>query len=282
MKEVDSPITLTQWLRGQYPDTSHKEIKQWLQWGQISVNGQTVTNGGLLLTVGDRVARQLSQVTKTRRTPLPFPIIYQDSALIVIDKPPNLLSIATAGERHRTAYRMLNDWLSEASQRAVFIVHRLDRDTSGLLVFARDEASKENLQTQFRNRQAIRRYTAVVEGKMPIGEGTLTHYLRENEQHHVFVSDREGEGKLAQMQYQVRRSGNKYSELEITLETGRHNQIRAQLAAIGHPIAGDRLARSNPLKRLVLHAHYLAILNPRTNQLQEFHSPIPPTFRKLN
>src|SRR5262249_2593592 len=152
---------------------------------------------------------------------------------VVIDKPPHLLTIANAGERHRTAYRLLNDSLAEGSKRAIFIVHRLDRETSGLLVFARDEAAKQNLQEQFRNRQAVRRYTALVEGKMPDIKGTLTHYLQENDQHQVFVSNRAGEGKLAELHYQVLRAGKQYSELEITLETGRHGQIRAQLAAIG-------------------------------------------------
>jgi 23S rRNA pseudouridine1911/1915/1917 synthase len=281
MKEVESTTTLTQWLREQYPDCSHKEIKHWLQWGQISVNGQTVTNGGMQLSIGDRVVRQRQQPIKTK-TALPFQIIYQDGSLVVIDKPPNLLTIANASERYRTAYRLLNDQLAEASEHAIFIVHRLDRDTSGLLVFARDEDAKQNLQAQFRNRQAVRRYTAVVEGKMPVSQGTLTHYLIENEQHQVFVSNRSGEGKLAVLHYRVQRAGRQYSELEITLETGRHSQIRAQLATFGHPIAGDRSARSNPLKRLALHAHYLAIRHPHSNQLQEFQSPIPFAFRKLS
>src|SRR5207253_10262425 len=130
------------------------------------------------------------------RTVLPFPIIYQDSALVVIDKPPHLLTIATAGERYRTAYRLLNEWLAEASEHTIFIVHRLDRETSGLLLFARDERAKQNLQAQFRDRKAIRRYTVLVEGKMAVLQGTLTHYLRENEQHQVFVSNRAEEGKL--------------------------------------------------------------------------------------
>src|SRR5262245_22893940 len=112
MKEVEAPTTLTQWLREQFPDSSHKEIKQWLQWGQISVNGQAVTNGGLQLAPGDSVTRQRTQTGKSR-SPLPLPIIYQDSEMVVIDKPPHLLTIANAGERHRTAYRLLNDSLAE-------------------------------------------------------------------------------------------------------------------------------------------------------------------------
>jgi 23S rRNA pseudouridine1911/1915/1917 synthase len=280
MNEVTSPTTLTQWLREQYRQTSHKEIKQWLKWGQISVNGRTVSNGSLPLAAGDRVVRERAPSLE-KRSALPFPIIYQDNALVVIDKPAHLLTIGNANERYRTAYRLLNDWLATDSQQAIFIVHRLDRETSGLLVFARDERVKEQLQTQFRNQRAIRRYTALIEGKMPAEQGTLKHYLRENDQHQVLVSNRPGEGKLAVLHYQVRQVTRQYSELEITLETGRHGQIRAQLAAVGHPIIGDRTARANPLQRLALHAYYLAIHHPGTNQLQEFHSPPPAIFKKI-
>lgn len=293
MERVDSPITLTQWLRARFADSSHTEIKQWLRRGEISVNGAVTTNGGQQLAPGDRVERLSAPASKagarpgahrggTHRAgaPLPFPVIYEDSAIVVIDKPPQLLTVATESERHRTAYRLLSDHYNR-DDKSILIVHRLDRETSGLLLFARTAAAKEHLQEQFRTRTAERRYIAIVEGKVEPAQGRLEHCLAENERHQVFVTRRRGEGKPAVLHYQVRYQTRRYSELEITLETGRRGQIRAQLAAIGHPIVGDTESRVNPLGRLGLHAHYLAVNHPDSGRRMEFRSELPSIFRRF-
>lgn len=282
MKLMENPLTLTQWLRMQFPDSSHNDIKQWLRLGQISVNGKTTSNGGLILQPNDRVERHKQGNLLAQPSISPLPIIYIDEAIVVIDKPTKLLTIATENEREQTAYRLLGN-MQQTKQKSIFIVHRLDRETSGLLVFARNLAAKEKLQEEFQKRSAVRRYIAIIEGKPPAERDTLKHFLAENSQHKVYVTQRHGEGKEAILHYLTRRRLGRYTELEITLETGRHGQIRTQLAAIGHPIIGDITAGSqhNPIKRLALHAHYLAIHHPITGQLQEFHSSLPSIFQRL-
>lgn len=281
---MENYLTLTQWLRLQFPDCSHKDIKQWLRLGQISVNGKTTSNGGMILQPRDCVERHKQGNLSTHLSAFALPIIYIDEAIVVIDKPTKLLTIATEHEHQQTAYRLLSNMLDkQVKQKPIFIVHRLDRETSGLLVFARNSVAKEELQGEFQERRALRRYTAIIEGETPSKCGTLKHFLAENSQHKVYVAQRPGEGKEAILHYITRRRLGHYTELEITLETGRHGQIRTQLAAIGHPIVGDLAAGSqcNPIKRLALHAHYLAIYHPITGQLQEFHSPLPSIFQRL-
>ena len=268
--------TLTEWLRRAFPEISHTELKRWLTRGKILVNGQVTTDGGQLLVIGDQITQQnLSSALK-----LPFPIIYQDETLIVINKPPDLLTMATDSEKQQTAYWLLTENLKAKNHKPIFIVHRLDRETSGLLIFARNPSAKEQLQAEFERQTAQRRYIAIVEGEMTAKAGTLQHFLAENQQHQVYVAP-EGQGKVAKLHYQVRSSNKHYSRLEITLQTGRHKQIRVQLAAMGHPIIGDQPAKANPLKRLALHAHYLAIKHPVTYKLMEFNSPPPASFQKL-
>lgn len=284
MKLTENSLTLTQWLRMQFPDCSHKDIKQWLRLGQISVNGKTTSNGGMILQVDDRVERHKQSGSLARPSTSLLPIIYIDEAIVVINKPTKLLTIATEHEREQTAYRLLGDMLGQQTkQKPIFIVHRLDRETSGLLVFARNLTAKQELQEKFQTRSAVRHYIAIIEGEPPAERATLKHFLTENSQHKVHVAQRPGEGKEAILHYLTRRRLGRYTELEIRLETGRHGQIRTQLAAIGHPIVGDVVAgsRHNPLNRLALHAHYLAIHHPVTGQLQEFHSPLPSIFQRL-
>lgn len=282
---MENPLTLTQWLRMQFPDCSHNDIKQWLRLGQVTVNGKTTSNGGLRLQPNDRVERHKQGSLSTQPSSASIlPIIYIDETIVVIDKPTKLLTIATEHEREQTAYRLLGNMLGQQTkQKPIFIVHRLDRETSGILVFARNLAAKEKLQEEFLKRSAVRRYIAIIEGEPPAEYGTLKHFLAENSQHKVYVAQRPGEGKEAILHYLTRRHLGRYTELEITLETGRHGQIRTQLAAIGHPIVGDIATGSqhNPIKRLALHAHYLAIHHPVTNQLKEFHSSLPSNFQRL-
>lgn len=273
---VVQTTTLTEWLRLAFPEISHTELKRWLSQGKFLVNGQATTNGGLLLAVGDQITQQ--QYASALR--LPFPIVYQDESLIVISKPPGLLTMATESEKQQTAYHLLTESLKAKNHKPIFIVHRLDRETSGLLIFARNPGAKEKLQAEFEHQTAQRRYIAIVEGEVMPKAGTLEHFLAENQQHKVYIAPT-GQGKVAKLSYQVQSSNKRYSRLEVTLQTGRRGQIRIQLAAIGHPIIGDEAAKTNPLKRLALHAHYLALKHPVTNKLMEFNSPPPDSFQKL-
>jgi 23S rRNA pseudouridine1911/1915/1917 synthase len=281
---MENNLTLTHRLRQQFPDSSHNDIKQWLRLGQVSVNGKITSNGGMILQASDHVERHKQSSSPTKLSSSPFPIIYIDDSIVVIDKPTKLLTVATENENQQTAYRLLGNMLSQQNkQKPIFIVHRLDRETSGLIVFARNPEVKEKLQFEFQERRPIRRYTAIVEGVPALEQDTLKHFLAENSQHKVYVTQRPNDGKEAILHYVTRRRLGRYTELEITIETGRHGQIRAQLAAIGHPIIGDVAlgSRNNPLNRLALHAHYLAIYHPVTGKLQEFHSSLPSLFQRL-
>jgi len=190
------------------------------------------------------------------------------------------LTIATERERERTAYRRLRDWIAGRSPDAsrLFIVHRLDRETSGLIVFAKSPAAKQHLQAQFAARTAERVYVALVEGVMTQAEGSLSSRLVEDRSLRVREAERGG-GKEAITRYRVLERRRATTLLELRLVTGRRAQIRAQLAAAGHPIAGDGQygGRTDPLKRLALHATRLAFVHPRGGRVS-FESPMPAAF----
>lgn len=250
----------------------------------MRVNGQVVRRGDVTVADGDRV--DLGEPP-----PEPFPTglrkIYEDDDLVVIDKPKGLLTIATESERERTAYRMLAGYVERQSTRGraprrLFIVHRLDRETSGVLAFAKSGAAKRALQEQFEARSAERRYIAVVEGRVKNAEGTLRSRLTVNRDLRVRPTRRRTEGKEAITHYRVVKQGKETTVLELSLTTGRRGQIRAQLAALGHPIVGDDAYGStkDPLRRVCLHATKLALLSPSGRRLT-FESPPPPSFDSL-
>jgi 23S rRNA pseudouridine1911/1915/1917 synthase len=209
-------------------------------------------------------------------------LVHEDEDVIVVDKPAGLLTIATERERQRTAYRMLRDYVT-AQRRGVrlFIVHRLDRETSGLLVFAKSEAVKRALQAQFEARTVERIYVAVVEGRVAAAAGTLRGRVAEDPRsHRVRPTRREG-GREAVTRYRVLERRAHSTVLELTLETGRRGQIRAQLAALGHPIVGDAEfgSRRDPVRRVCLHATRLGFRDS-TGRARRYESPAPAAFAR--
>src|SRR6516165_3867340 len=209
-------------------------------------------------------------------------IIHLDDAIVVIDKPTGLLSIGSEREKERTAHRLLNEhlkMLTRSRLQQAFIVHRLDRETSGLMVFARNQSTQAILQQNCKN--VPKRYLAVVEGAPPNGQGTLKDHLVESNSFMVHRVDKGGQ--LAITHYRVLcRHGGK-SLLELTLETGRKNQVRVQLAALGHPIIGDLKygASTDPARRLALHSFELKFRHPVSGALMEFHSALPAQLEHL-
>ena len=209
----------------------------------------------------------------------PFPsalgLVFEDDDILVIDKPPGLLTIATPHERERTVYHLLWDYLQASRPaRRLFVVHRLDRDTSGLLVFAKSPRAKRHLQAQFEARRVERSYVAMVEGRVADDEGTLESRLVEDRSLRV----RSGpHGKVAVTHYQVRERRRDRTVLDLRLGTGRRHQIRVQLAERGHPIVGDTAhgARAVRHGRLCLHASQLGFAHPRTNERVHFESAPP-------
>jgi len=192
-------------------------------------------------------------------------IIFEDKVLLAVNKPAGLLSVATDTEKERTAYRLLKP----GREGRLFVVHRLDRDTSGVLLFAKSREIKEQLQNSWEETALLREYLAICKGIFKQKQGRCDTILRENSAHQVY-SVSHGEGKRAVTNYEVLRENENWSLVRLTLETGRKNQIRVHMSELGHPVAGDKKygASGNPLGRLGLHASRLDILHPIT------HSPI--------
>jgi 23S rRNA pseudouridine1911/1915/1917 synthase len=208
-------------------------------------------------------------------------VVAEDDSVIVINKPAGLLSMATATEKARTAYAILRAYLNNKKRpEKLFIVHRLDREASGLVVFAKTVESKERLQDQFKDHSAGRRYVAVVEGRVKEDAFTVRTYLAENAAYRVYSTTNTRHGKLAVTHVKVFRRSSKTTLVEVRLETGRKHQIRVHLAERGHPIVGDKDygSRLNPIRRLALHGVQLEFRHPVSGEQKTFRSAYPKEF----
>jgi 23S rRNA pseudouridine1911/1915/1917 synthase len=265
-------VTLAERLRALYPEASGRSLKRWLAGGRVTVDGRPCRDGRLVLP-SDAVVGLGARAAPAASFPRALTRVHEDDAILVIVKPPGLLTIATERERERTAYRLLWDYLAARGERP-FVVHRLDRETSGLLVFAKSEAAKRALQAQFEARSVERIYRALVAGRPERAEGTLESRLAEDRS--LRVRSAAG-GRVAITRYRVVAAGRGTSLLELTLGTGRRHQIRVQLAEAGWPIVGD-VTHGGPRAdagRLCLHATRLAFAHPRTGGRVAFESAAP-------
>ena len=261
---------------------SRNNIKSMLARGQVSVDGRTATRFDHPVAVGSRVA--VKAHVEEEVPGLPFPILYEDRDILVIDKPAGLLTIANEKEKVRTAYHMLTDYVRQESKFGRdFVVHRLDRDTSGVVLFAKNEETKRAFQEDWDARVLRRGYRALVEGVPQPPEGEVRSFLRETRTHLVYSGAPGRDAKEAVTLYRTLASGGGYALLEIDLKTGRKNQIRVHMSDLGHPIAGDRQygARTRPLGRLCLHAHRLELIDPRSGEKRVFAAREPAAFRRL-
>jgi 23S rRNA pseudouridine1911/1915/1917 synthase len=214
----------------------------------------------------------------------PVEILYEDAEVIVINKPSGLLTMATDREKRQTAYAFLYDHVRHRRPPGrLFIVHRLDREASGLLVFAKSEDAKYALQEQFQTHAAGRIYHAVAEGRIEKDTLTIESLLAENAAFRCYSTHDRIKGKQAVTHFRVLKRSRLRTLVEVSLETGRKHQIRVHLSELGHPIVGDRVygSRSNPIRRLALHGAHLSFKHPRTGQLMEFDSPPPGSFSSL-
>ncbi|MCX6356221.1 MAG: RluA family pseudouridine synthase [Candidatus Aureabacteria bacterium] len=220
----------------------------------------------------------------TRFLPQGLVILYEDRDILVVDKPPGLLTIGTDTEKERTAYFILTDYVRKGypkSKKRIFIVHRLDRESSGILIFAKSEDAKYCLQNQWK--ETLKKYLAVVHGNLEKTSGTITSYLTENKARVVYSTSDTKKGKLSHTAYRVLKQTKDFSLLEVDLLTGRKNQIRVHLAENGHPIVGDKKYgkgdRSH--KRLALHALSISFKHPFSGKQLTFETKIPPYFTNL-
>lgn len=263
-------------------EKGRNKVKGILTHRQVSVDGKVATRHDVLLQPGQVVT--VSTLGGVRKEALHgIRILHEDAHIIVIDKPPGLLSMATETERDHTAYRILMDYVqtSDPAHR-VFIVHRLDRETSGVMMFAKSESVQQTLQNGWRDIVKERLYVVVVEGEVAKEEGMIKTWLKESKTHTMYVS-KPGDGVEAVTHYLVLRSNPSHSLLQIELETGRKNQIRVHMQSIGHSVVGDKRygAKSNPIGRLALHARVLRFSHPVSGEMLQFETNIPPVFQRL-
>lgn len=273
---VSHPATLLETLEILSPGSSKSTLRSWLKEGRVNVDGKTVTNGTLSLKEGEVIVIG----SRKRMIGGGIQILFEDSHLVVIEKPNGLLSVATAFEKGETAHALLK---AHYRPRKVFVVHRLDQETSGVMLFALSEEAFIKFKKLFEKHQLERSYTAIVEGKMESSNGSWQSYLIEDDNYVVHITKDSERGQLATTHYQVKQSSSRYTWIEATLETGKKNQIRAHCQAAGHSIAGDKKygATTNPIKRLCLHAHLLAFEHPITHKKMRFESEPPQEFLKF-
>ncbi len=260
-------------------DMPKKKIKSYLTHGAIIVNNVRTTKYDYEVSKGMTILID----TKSSNSKLLFDIIYEDNYIIVVNKPSGLLTIATQKEREKTLYHYVGEYLKSKDKHSkVFIVHRLDKDTSGIVLFAKDEKTKNKLQKDWNSLVKLREYTAVVSGKLKKKRGRLVNRLLETKTNLVYITNKL-DGKEAITNYEVVRENNTFSLLKINIETGRKNQIRVQFANINNPIIGDKKYGDNSKKynRLYLHANKLILFYPRLKKEMIFKSEIPKEFSKL-
>ena len=270
------PFLLEQ-IRGQ----SRNNVKSLLTRGQVQVDGVTVTRHDHPLEPGQVV---VIRPQGSREAKAPFPVLYEDQRRLGIEKPAGLLSMASDREKVRTAYRMATDYVRRSQPKGrLFIVHRLDRDTSGVLLFAKDEGLKRQLQENWDRLVRRRAYVAVVEGAPPQEAGEIRSFLRETATHLVYSGAPGRDAREAVTRYRVLARSRGFSLVEVELDTGRKNQIRVHMKDLGCPVAGDRQygAQSDPMGRLGLHAHALALTDPRSRRPLVLQAPWPEPFRRM-
>jgi 23S rRNA pseudouridine1911/1915/1917 synthase len=266
---------------------SKTKAKQLVKHRAIRVGDKEATRTDQPLPTGEVVSIFSEDEMRAQSRTCPgLSIIHEDEAIVIINKPAGLLTIATEKEKRKTAFYLLSSYLKERAKSAkerIFIVHRLDQGTSGLLVFAKNEAVKQILQERWD--QAEKRYAAIVEGIPKNKEGQITSTLTESKALRVYsVNDKCDRGKEATTSYRVIKESGNYALLDITLLTGRKNQIRVHMADLGHPVVGDKKygSATNPLRRLALHAYFLSFAHPAIPDRQmEFKIEIPDKFRLL-
>lgn len=270
----DSLINLLELLS---PESSKTTLRSWVKEGRVLVDGlvakrtdQPVAKDQIISLAGKKKFADIKKKLE---------IIYEDRHIIAIDKPEGLLSVAANFQKEATAHTLVKSHC----EKKVYVVHRIDQDTSGVMLFALSEEAYKGLKALFEKHDIERSYCAIVEGKLVPPKGKWTSYLFEDAAYRVHSTDDEEQGRIAVTHYTVEDTSPRYSRLKLTLETGRKNQIRVQCQDAGHPIAGDKKygAATDPIKRLCLHAASIGFVHPVTGKQMRFTSPIPEKFYRL-
>lgn len=280
--KVQQECELLEFLFLTFKDKSRNSVKSLLSNHQVAVDGAPVSQFNFKLYPGDTVIISKTPIRKKTRSNLP--IIFENDEIIVINKPSGLLSIASDKEKGSTAYRMLTDYVQQKDKHnRIFVVHRLDEDTSGVLMVAKNVKIQQALQDNWNNLVSSRGYYAIVDGQMKEPTGTVKSYLKKNSQNMMYSSKKSGDGQLAITHYKVIQVSGDYSLLDVHIDSGRKNQIRVHLGDLGHNVIGDDKYGNptNPIKRLGLHAYELIIKHPFTGKVMKFTAPMPKEFKTL-
>lgn len=284
MARPGAPSALKAFILSAWPGLSGNRVNGLLHRGQVKLRGEVTTQFDAPVNEGDAVAINFTRPYTVLRHPR-LQLVYEDEYVVVVNKGYGLLSVSRgAAKPETTAYNIVKNYLKECdSRQKVFIVHRLDRDTSGLMMFAKTPEAKEAMQHNWNNMVLERKYVAVVEGNVENDEGVIRSYLGETSAHEVFSTQDPQQGKLAVTRYKVLARGQGRSLVEYSLDTGRKNQIRVHSHELGHPIVGDRRygASQSPIGRLCLHARTLRFVHPQSRNDMNFQLPVPAKFLKL-
>ena len=273
---VNKEDTLYNYLRNNLEGKSKNNIKSLLKRELISINDKVITKYDYNLLIGDTIT--ISNGYNYNEETLK--IIYEDDNIIVVDKPTKILTISNKNEKEKTLYRKVSDYLKKEKKK-VFVIHRLDFDTSGVIMFAKNQKIQKLYQDNWNNLAKKREYIAIVEGVTP-PKGHIESYLKESKTLEVY-SSKNKDGLFSITDYETIKHNKKYSMVKVLISTGRRNQIRCHMSDINHPILGDTRYKSkaNPLGRLALHAHILEIEDPITHKLFTFTSIIPEEFNNI-
>lgn len=278
--KVKEQNELMKFLIENLPNKNRNNIKSLLKNKQVLVDGAAISQFNHPLNPGQEV-----MITESRfsdKDMKGIKVVYEDEYLIAVEKASGILSIATDKEREKTAYNIVKNYVKSRNPlEKLFIVHRLDRETSGVMIFVKTEEMQQILQTNWQKMVLERTYVAVVEGKVEKNSDTIISYLKENSAFVTFSSDKEIEGsKKAVTHYTVLKRSKGFSLVEANIETGRKNQIRVHMQSLGHSVVGDKKygATTNPLGRLGLHAKSIIFKHPKTGKVLSFQTGIPAKF----
>lgn len=258
------------------PEVSRNHLRLWIKHGRITIDGIVAKKGGDQVLPGQEIVLTVKQ----RMTDDNIQVLFEDEHLAVVRKPAGLLSVASVYQEERTLHALLK---KHYYPRRVYVVHRLDQGTSGVMLFAFSKAAFRGLKEIFAKHEIERKYVAVIEGALKKKEGTWRSYLYEDEQYHVYTTRNKKMGQLAITHYKEVARGPDYSLLDVQLETGKKNQIRVHCKEAGCPVAGDQKygAKTDPAKRLCLHAYALGFHHPVTGKWLHFEVPPPVKFHRL-
>lgn len=280
---VTQPAELMEFLMQKMAGISRNKVKSMLTNRIILVDNKITTQYNFPLQPGMKVQVSKAKHSHEFKNPM-MKLVYEDAYILVVEKKEGLLSVSTDHQKERTAQHILNEYVKRSHPgNRVFVVHRLDRETSGLMMYAKDEMTQHTLRDNWHDIVTDRRYVAIVSGEMERDYGTIESWLTDKKLYVSSSPTDDGTGKFSVTHYKTIRRANGYSLMELNLETGRKNQIRVHMADLGHPVVGDERYGSeyNPLGRLALHAFKLCFYHPITGELMEFETPYPPSFKNL-